>query len=291
MEMKLKMDDDGHVVVSGDGLPVYEIDGKDTPIDVPNLYAKVPELNTEAAKYRKQRNEMRETLKIFEGIDDIPEWKANADKAIETVQNFKDKDLVEAGKVEEIKSAMQTAHKEELDNVKASFEGQIGKLEGKLGEQESTIYHLMVSQQFSQSPYFVGSDTNPPKTILTPEIAEAYFGKQFKVEMTDDGRRVVVGYDTSGNQLYSRARPGELADFGEALEQIINVYPQKDQIMRAGKSGSGAVGGGDDKTPAGEIAKLEAAYKAAQEAGDGKACIAIKNQLHDARMKLRNKAA
>lgn len=49
-----------------------------------------------------------------------------------------------------------------------------------------------------------------------------------------------LAYDQSGNKIFSRARPGELADFDEALEVLVDQYPHKEQILKA----SGANGGG-----------------------------------------------
>lgn len=297
MLMRLKLNDDGYAFVSDDGHPVYLLGEGDKPeeqaVDVPALYVKVPDLTKEATKYRKQRNEVRDSLKLFEGIDDIGDWKTKADTAIETVQNLGDKELVDAGKVEQIKSAMKDAHAQELKEVKASYETKIFELTGSLGNKDGTIYDLMVRAKFAQSPYFSGTEANPPKTILPPEIAETYFGKLFKVEPgTNDGDLVVIGYDSVGNQLYSRKRPGELADFDEALDQIIHAYPGKDNIIRGAAAGSGAGGGsGGGLTATTDLEKLEAQHKEALEKGDSKTAIALKNRLHAARMQQNQRAA
>lgn len=50
----------------------------------------------------------------------------------------------------------------------------------------------------------------------------------------------VVAYDGTGNKIYSRAKPGELASFDEAIEFLVEQYPQKDHILKA----SGNQGGG-----------------------------------------------
>jgi hypothetical protein len=289
MPMRLKLNDDGFAFVSDDGHPVYLMDdeGKEEQdIDVPALYVKMPALTAEATKYRKERNGFRDQLQLFEGVKDIGEWKTSAEAALATVQNLKDKELVDAGKVEQIKSAMKEAHAQELTDVRASYEAKITEQVAALTNKDSKIYGLMVSQKFAQSPWFTGSEHNPSRSLLLPDIAESYFGKNFKVEEGDNGDLVVVGYDNKGNQLYSPKRPGELADFEESLAQVIGAYPAKDSIMRPGKSGSGAGGGsGDGVGPTSELAKMEAAYKTAMESGDGRAAIVLKNRMHDLRMK------
>lgn len=296
MPMQLKLNDDGFAFVSDDGHPIYlmgedEKNLEEQTVDVPALYVKVPDLTKEATKYRKQRNEARDSLKLFEGIEDVQGWKTKADTALETVQNLKDKELVDAGKVEQIKSAMKDAHDQELREVKASYETKLVELTTSLGGKDDTIYDLMVRAKFAQSPYFSGTEANPPKTILPPEIAETYFGKMFKVEEGANGNLVVMGYDSVGNQLYSRKRPGEPADFDESLDQIINAYPSKDAIMRGAAAGSGAGGGaGGGVTTATELEKLEAEYKEAVTRGDGRAAISLKNRIHALRMNMKRAA-
>ena len=67
-------------------------------------------------------------------------------------------------------------------------------------------------------------------------MLQARFGQSFKVE---DGK--VVAYDGSGNKIYSRSKPGELAAFDEALEFLVEQYPQKDHILKAsGNQGTGS---------------------------------------------------
>ena len=71
-------------------------------------------------------------------------------------------------------------------------------------------------------------------------MAQDTFGKMFKVE-----NDTVVGYDNQGNKIYSNEHPGELADFDEALELLVNKYPYKDNILKSsGRSGSGSQGSG-----------------------------------------------
>jgi len=291
MPMRLKLNDDGFAFVSDDGHPVYLLDdeGKEEQaVDVPALYTKVPALTQEATKYRKQRNEVRDSLKLFEGVEDLADWKTKAEQAIETVQNLKDKELVDAGKVEQIKSAMKDAHAQELREIKASYDTKINEMQGSLSNKDGKIYDLMVKSNFHKSPFFSGSEQNPPKTILLPDIAYKYFKDHFKVEEGDNGDLVTIGYDIKGNQLYSPKRPGELADFDESMQQIINSYAGKDDIMRPAKGGSGATGGsGGGVGPKGEIEKLEADYKAAMAAGNGKVAIALKNRIHRLRMDAR----
>ncbi len=56
----------------------------------------------------------------------------------------------------------------------------------------------------------------------------------------------VVAYDGTGNKIYSRSKPGELASFDEALGFWWR-YPQKDYILKS----SGNNGGGSSVSASG----------------------------------------
>src|SRR5258708_2266362 len=57
-------------------------------------------------------------------------------------------------------------------------------------------------------------------------------------------RSTLFPYTTLFRSIFSRVRPGDLADFDEALETLVENYPHRDQIMKgSGASGSGANGG------------------------------------------------
>src|SRR5438094_82769 len=108
--MKLKLDADGHVVVT-DGKPVYvHDDGKEVPFDATATVATITRLNAEARGHREAKEAAEKALKAFEGIEDAE----GARKALETVKNLKDGELVSAGKVEEIKAAAKKAAEEQV---------------------------------------------------------------------------------------------------------------------------------------------------------------------------------
>ena len=68
--MKLKLDENGHVVVS-DGKPVYINDeGKEIAFDVAGTVATISRLNGEAKSHRERAETAEGALKAFEGIQD-----------------------------------------------------------------------------------------------------------------------------------------------------------------------------------------------------------------------------
>src|SRR5690606_34971151 len=82
---------------------------------------------------------------------------------------------------------------------------------------------------------FSRSKITADKLATPAALVQARFGNAFKVE---DGE--VVAYDQNNQKIYSRENPGSLAGFDEALEILIDAYPNKEHILKS----SGANGGG-----------------------------------------------
>lgn len=301
MELSLKLDDKGNVVVE-DGKPVYtDKDGNDVALDATALYVKIAELSTEAKNHRTSKSALKTELddirKLFDGVEDLAEWKKQADKNAVTVENFSQKDLVEAKKVDEIKKAQQEAFDAEKDNLLKSFSEKEGEFQSTLTTKDNIIYNLTVSSEFARSPWFAGDNS---KTILTPEIAQSYFGKNFKVE--EDGKHPdgtpktrVTGY-IGDNPIYTKKplKAGELADFDEAMGVIMENYPMKDRILRSSGGGSGAGGGaggggGGKGTLETQLAELQDAHKLAMTEGRSKDAIVLKNRIFELRQKIQAK--
>ena len=217
--MKLKLDENGHVVVQ-DGKPVYvHDDGKEVAFDAPQTVATITRLNGEAKTHREAKEKAESTLKAFEGIEDP----AAAKKALETLKNFDDKKLVDAGEVEKIK----------LEAIKA-VEEKYAPIVQERDAFQSQLHNELIGGGFARSKFIQDNIAVPV------DMVQAQFGKSFKIE---EGK--VVAYGTDGQKIYSRSRPGEVADFDEALESLVGGYPHKDSILKGGQgSGGGFQGNG-----------------------------------------------
>lgn len=215
--MKLKLDDAGHVMVS-DGKPVYVADdGKEITFDYPATLQTISRLNGEAKQHRTAKEAAEAKLADFAGIEDP----AAAIKAMSTVANLDAKKLVDAGHVETIRSEAIKATEEKF---KAYVE--------KATSLERELHGEKIGGSFARSK-FIGD-----KLILPGPAAQKIFGESFKIE---EGK--VIGYDASGNKLFSRAKPGEIADFEEAMEMLVEQYPYKDNLLKASnQKGDGAKG-------------------------------------------------
>ena len=217
--MKLKLDENGNAVLQ-DGKPVYvHEDGKEVAFDAPGTVATITRLNSEAKGHRERADNAEKAVKAFEGIDDP----AAAKKALATVANLDAKTLVDAGEIETVKTEISKAFQLQLDEVT-----------GKAQTLEQQLYAEKIGGSFSRSKFIAD------KLAVPADMVQATFGQNLKVE---DGK--VVAYDAQGQKIFSRARPGELADFDEAIETLVSQYPHRDHILKSsGANGGGAQNGG-----------------------------------------------
>ena len=220
--MKLLRDAAGHVVVRNEK-PVYVTDdGKEIEFDADHTVAKIGQLNAEAQNHRQAAEGLNARIKTFEGIDDP----VAARKALDVVRNLDDKKLVDAGQVEKVKTeaiaAVELRYKpivEERDKLKSDF------------------FDEKVGGAFARSKFIT------EKSAIPADFVQARFGSRFKLD--ESGR--IIGHDANGKPIYSHTKPGEIAEFDEALEIIVSDYPDKAKILK----GTGAQGGGAHGTPNG----------------------------------------
>lgn len=219
--MKLKLDENGNAVLQ-DGKPVYvHDDGKEVAFDAPGTVATITRLNSEAKGHRERAENAEKTVKAFEGIDDP----AAAKKALATVANLDAKTLVDAGEIEKVKS-----------EISKAFQLQLDDMTGKANGFEQQLYAEKIGGSFARSQFIA------EKMAVPADMVQATFGNNFKIE---EGK--VVAYDAQGQKIFSRSRPGELADFNESLETLVSQYPHRDHILKSsGANGGGAQNGGSN---------------------------------------------
>lgn len=223
--MPFKKDDKGQLVtqeVNGQLLPVFiHPDGKEAAFDGDATVATIGRLNGEARGHREAKETAEAALKVFTDAG-ITDAKAAA-KALKDQANWDEKQRLAAGERDQaIAQAVQAR-----DEHFAPMVAERDTLRDQLNS------HL-IGGVFTGSK-FVAEKINAENGAAASQIASALFGKHFKVE---DGK--VVAYDGEGKKLYSRSRPGELADSEEALQLIVDSSPLKASILK----GTGAAGGG-----------------------------------------------
>jgi len=280
--MILKFDEETGAVVTvekeGVKFPIYiDDDGKEIDVDVPNLFVKVATLSTEAKGHRQEKGALKEKLLIFDGIEDLGVWKTEAETAIQTVKNFDDKKLVDANKVDQIREEVIKVKDEEIRQVHNSYQQMKTDYDTQLVNKDGQIYELAISNKFAQSPLFSGAAR---KYKIPADMAEAKFSRQIKLEAGPDGKLREVGHKLNGEPIYSRKNPGELAFFDEFMPEIIDEYPNKDDLIEteAGSGGGGGAGGGLKGIDA-EIARLKALRVIAMEAKNAGDALVLKNRI------------
>lgn len=198
-----------------DGKPVFTgDDGKDIAFDAVGTRDTITRLNAEAKSHRTRAETAEGLVKAFEGIDDP----AAARKALETVANLDAKKLVDAGEIERVKA-----------EISKGYQAQLDEANGKSQTLEQQLYAEKIGGNFARSAFIA------EKLAVPADMVQATFGQNLKIE---DGK--VVAYDSQGQKIFSRARPGELADFDEAIETLVSQYPHRDHILKS----SNATGGG-----------------------------------------------
>ncbi|MDP8184401.1 DUF6651 domain-containing protein [Phocoenobacter skyensis] len=214
---KLKLDENGNVVLE-DGKPVYlKEDGSEIAFDAFRASAKIAQLNGEAKGHREAKDALEKQLKAFEGITD-PE---KAKEALQKLGDLDAKKLIDSGEVEKVKAEMAKTYQTQLDEANAEAE--------KLKQQ---LYDEKIGGSFARSKFIAEN------LAIPTDVAQAFFGRHFQIK---DGK--VVATDGQGNELYSRKpeTAGSLADFEESLAILVDSYPNKDSILKSsGMSGAGA---------------------------------------------------
>lgn len=210
-----------------EGKPVYvHEDGSEVPHDAPHTVATITRLNGEAKTHREAKEQFEAQAKAFEGLDPV-----KVKEALNIVQNLDAKKLVDAGEVDKVKAEITEA-------LKQTYEPQLQKLTQERDSVQQQLHSELIGGGFARSKFIQDNIAVPVDMI------QATFGKNFQIE---NGKVVAVGAD--GQKIYSRTRPGEIADFDEALETLVGGYQHKDLILKGSQAGGGGFqGNGGNKS-------------------------------------------
>ena len=194
--MKLKLDENGHVVVK-DGFPVWVAeDGAEIAYNVPDLVNKISAVNAESAGRRKDIDALTSQLKAFDGID--PEKAKAALKPSPTLtpgsSSTREKSTTSRWKSRSPMTERFPISKRPLaDSKKDSAD--------RLAAKEASIRTLLVKGIFDSSAFL------KDKTVLPSDVAYASLGRHFEVKEENGELRVVA---TMNGQPISAARSWHL---------------------------------------------------------------------------------
>jgi hypothetical protein len=218
--MKLKLDENGHAVLQ-DGMPVYvHDDGKEEVFDGAKALSKISSLNAEAKTHREAKEQALNQLKDYEGLD-----AAKAREALQKLGDIDSKKLIDAGEVDKVRQQIS-------EQLKGQYGQQINQLTEQLNSTQGALNNELIGGGFNRSKFISENISSPI------EMLKSQFGGNFKVE---EGKLVAYGVD--GQKILSRKNFGEVADFDEAMETLVNGCGFKDQILKGNQSQGGGFQG------------------------------------------------
>lgn len=225
MKWKLKKNSDGSVALNEEGFPIWVNEkGEERGYDVERMFNKIGELNAEAKGHREARESAESKLKAFEGLDP-----AVAKDAVNKIQSIQDKKLFESGEVDKLKEGINQTWQTKFDAEVAART-----------KAEKDLHNERIGGSFTRSKFIA------EKLIVPADLVQAQFGKHFQIV---DGK--IVATDANGNKILSNKSPGEIAEFDEAMEILVQSYPHRARITKSDQqpgSGNRGQGGGSNQT-------------------------------------------
>ena len=258
------LEDNSGLAMDANSNPIVIDDekNKEFGLDAISLYTKIPGLQAEAKKYREERDSFKVKAEALGDVDpheliarlnEFGELDPKAAKeALATVANLGQLDKEKNIEIEKVKAGVAESYNSKIRELDAQHAKRLQALEGDVSSKDAAIRHLLIRGAFDRSEFI------KDQTVLPSEIAYNTFGKHFKID-AEQGELKVFALGHDGEKIFSMAKPGEYASPEEAIELLINQYPQKDSILRANNGGSGA--GGNTNVGSSERAK-QAALKA-----------------------------
>jgi hypothetical protein len=204
-----------------------------------------------------EADEAQKKLQAFDGVDpeEYKKLKAEASKAEEARKR-------KEGEFDQWRADIGKKHDEALTAERSRAEQAEARYKAKL-----------VGLEFASAATLFGE---AGKTVLTPDIAEAYFGKFVEVQDID-GRDTIVVKGHDGHVILD-AKTGKPASFVDAITEVIESLPHKLKILRgSGKTGSGS--SGEFKNGADRDLHLDPANLTPEQRRDPKVLAALRASL------------
>ena len=177
----------------------------------------------ETAKLRKQMADLQKGVMSEEDKKLFEQLKADAAKSEE-------ERLRKAGEFDKMTAQLTEKHAKDLEAATA-----------KAKQLEATLRKTLVGREFAGANALFGK---AGKTILTPQIAEAYYGRYVEVQDVEGSDEKVVVVKNAQGQIILNPKTGKPAAFAEAMSELIESMPDKDSVLRgSGQTGSGNSGG------------------------------------------------
>lgn len=187
----------------------------------------------ESSRIKKEWEEMKKLVPSEEERAKIAELQAAHAKAEE-------ERLKKEGDFNAWRLQIQNKHEQELDALRQ----QLANSEALRATTDREVDDILISREFSDASELFAPGTG--KTVLIPEVAQAFFRNNVEVQTEDvNGRKIrrVVVKDMNGVIIVD-PKTGRPMNFLPGITHLIDGHPRKDTFIRgSGKSGSGSSGG------------------------------------------------
>tara|TARA_R110002020_G_scaffold36894_36_gene111033 strand:- start:2543 stop:3079 length:537 start_codon:yes stop_codon:yes gene_type:complete len=115
-----------------------------------------------------------------------------------------------------------SAVKELIEQASAPLLSQLEEVSVERDRYRGQLHSEKIARAFSESAFLADKVSAPA------DIMAAMFGKHFAV--AENGE--VIAVDSDGNPTPSRVNIGKPAGLDEAIEAIVNAYPDKDALLK-----------------------------------------------------------
>lgn len=240
--MPWKKDDSDSIIIGDSGNPVFVYpDGNEVDFDADRQVVKIRELTEKASKRKTSLDAANGTLGILTeaGMDiadteTIKLYLKTARTNAETVANYDASDMVKADEVQKIKDEEAKRYADQIAATDRKYKTTLEAKDAQLAAKDQSIHKSIVRNAFMTSKFVLEKTSYP-----TPEIAYDNLRGRFIVEDVE-GEAVAFGVDRDGDKLHSLKDPTDYAGAHEAIEIIITNHPQKEALLLAEGTGTGA---------------------------------------------------
>lgn len=226
--MAWKKDDSGNFALDGEN-PIWVTDsGEEKSVDYAAMSKSLRDASAESRQRKERLRELEDKYALFKDVEDLAAWKAEADKAFESVKNMSEKDKeVEAQIAEKVAAATGT-----LKAQMAEKDKKLAEKDKAIADQTSRLNSLLVKANVQSSKILSDRIKPEDRPLIRRELERAgrvdAEGKVYFV--FDDGATIYAG-DDSHNANADEAIP--------LLMEKLGIDPKTKLLSQNDTSGSG----------------------------------------------------
>ena len=239
--MPWKTDSEGVLAVDENKNPIWISDnGEEKGFDVPEFKKRLSEANAESRDRKEKIRALEAKAKIFDGIEDLAKWKADAEAALEFRQNASQKDKdTEAEIAKRIEAATAPLKAQIADRDRQIADGAKCLLEAN-----QRINGFKVNGAVSGSRKL--------QERLSPEFRKLIGREMARIGAVDDeGNVYFKGED--GKALYGENGYATADEAVEPLLKFLGLDPAKVLLSTSTTNGSGSSGSGSQGSSGGKV--------------------------------------